>query len=490
MCSVRGIGVALRESTSTSSRSARSSSFCATPKRCSSSTITSPSSFGITSRLSTRCVPIRTSTLPASKSATTCFCSFGGAEARDHLDAHREVAVALAEGVPVLLGQHGRRDEHQRLLAVDGDREGSAHGDLGLAEADVAADEAIHRARRLEILLDGLDRGALVVGLAVRELGLEPLEPLVLELVGDARRLLAARVEREQLARQLAQARARAALQVLPRLAAELRERRRTRVGADVLRDLADLLVRDVEPVVAAEAEEEVVARDLGDRLRLEAEQLPDPVILVDDEVAGAQVGEALQRAAGRRGARAGTLAEDLRVGEQHEPEVAPDEAAAGRRDREEELRLVRERVAGLEHLRLDPAQQVGRAQRLAAVREGDHDPVAGADEAGELGLGLGETARRDRRPLRLERVRLPARERLELRAAGERDARGRPRPRPRAPRRAPRRDPAAGRAAGRGRPGPAPARRPRAASAPAGRAAARRPDRPSRPRPRAARAA
>ena len=46
MCSVRGIGVADSESTSTSSRSWRRSSFCATPKRCSSSTITSPSVFG------------------------------------------------------------------------------------------------------------------------------------------------------------------------------------------------------------------------------------------------------------------------------------------------------------------------------------------------------------------------------------------------------------------------------------------------------------
>ena len=68
MWSVRGIGVALSASTSTSSRSWRSSSFCATPKRCSSSTTTRPSSFGITSRESTRCVPIRTSTLPSANS--------------------------------------------------------------------------------------------------------------------------------------------------------------------------------------------------------------------------------------------------------------------------------------------------------------------------------------------------------------------------------------------------------------------------------------
>ena len=77
MCSVRGIGVADSVSTSTSSRSDFSSSFCATPKRCSSSRMTRPSSFGITSRLRTRCVPMSTSTLPSAKSASTCFTSFG-----------------------------------------------------------------------------------------------------------------------------------------------------------------------------------------------------------------------------------------------------------------------------------------------------------------------------------------------------------------------------------------------------------------------------
>ena len=103
-------------------------------------------------------------------------------------------------------GEDGRRYEHQRLLAVDRDREGGAHGDLRLAEADVAADEPVHRPGRLEVLLDGLDRGALVLGLAVRELRLEPLEPVVVEVVGDARSLLPPRVEREQLAGELAHA--------------------------------------------------------------------------------------------------------------------------------------------------------------------------------------------------------------------------------------------------------------------------------------------
>jgi len=114
----------------------------------------------------------------------------GGAEARDHLDAHREVAVTLAERVPVLLRKDRRRREHHDLLVVHRRGEGCANRDLGLAEADVAADEPIHRTRRLEILLDLLDRALLIGRLPVRERRFELLEPLVSEVVRIARRLL------------------------------------------------------------------------------------------------------------------------------------------------------------------------------------------------------------------------------------------------------------------------------------------------------------
>ena len=141
--------------------------------------------------------------------------------------------------------------------------------------------------------------------------------------------------------------------------------------------------------------------------LRLEAEQLADAVVLVDDVVAGAELGEGLERAAGGRGAAARAAAEDLRVGKEREAELAPDEAAPGRRDREEELGLGGQPLAGLEQPRLDAAQEVLRAQRLAPVRERDDDAEAAADERAELVLGLGEAARGDRGPLRLERERL-----------------------------------------------------------------------------------
>ena len=56
----------------------------------------------------------------------------------------------------------------------------------------------------LEVLLDRLDRGLLVVRLAVGEAGLELLEVLVAEVEREALGLLALRVEAQELAGQLA----------------------------------------------------------------------------------------------------------------------------------------------------------------------------------------------------------------------------------------------------------------------------------------------
>ena len=173
--------------------------------------------------------------------------------------------------------------------------------------------------------------------------------------------------------------------------------------------------MRDIEPVVAAEAEEEVVARDPGDRLRLEAEQLADAVVLVDDVVAGAQVGERLEGAAAEPTFLRHATAEDLMVREKDEPEVAPDEAAACGRDREQHLGLVGQRLSGLEQARGDAPQEILRAQRLPAVRERDDNALPGAHERGQLVLGLGEAACSDRGALRLEGERLRLRERVEL---------------------------------------------------------------------------
>ena len=118
MCSVRGIGVADIANTSTSSRSWRSSSFWATPKRCSSSTTTRPRLAGTTSRDSTRWVPIRTSTLPVAEARRArAFTSAAARKPRDHLDRDGRSRKRSRKVWHVLLGEDRRRHQHQHLAA-------------------------------------------------------------------------------------------------------------------------------------------------------------------------------------------------------------------------------------------------------------------------------------------------------------------------------------------------------------------------------------
>ena len=69
--SVRGMGVADMDSTSTLTRIAFSRSLCSTPKRCSSSMMTRPRSLNWTSLPKSRCVPMTTSILPLASPSTT-----------------------------------------------------------------------------------------------------------------------------------------------------------------------------------------------------------------------------------------------------------------------------------------------------------------------------------------------------------------------------------------------------------------------------------
>ena len=347
MCSVRGIGVADIASTSTSSRSWRRSSFWATPKRCSSSSTTSPSSCGTTSRESTRWVPTSTSTLPALEVGQHLLHLGRRPEPRHHLDPDREVAEAVAQGGGVLLGEDRGRHQHQHLAAGGGDLERRPHRHLGLAEADVAAHEPVHRLGRLEILLDGVDRDGLVVGLVVGERGLEPRHPLVVGAKPGAGGVLAARVQGQQLAGQLAHRDPGPALERRPRLAAQARERGRLAVGADVAADLGQLVVGHVQAVVAAELQVEVVADDAAHLLGVEADEPADAVVLVHDVVAAAQVGDRRERAPEPGRAARAAAAQELGGRQHRQAQAGRDEAVPERRDAEGDARLLRPGPAG-----------------------------------------------------------------------------------------------------------------------------------------------
>ncbi len=213
-----------------------------------------------------------------------------GEEPAEHLDPHRVAGEAVAEGLEVLLGQQGGRHQHRGLVAVLHRLEHGPERDLGLAEADVAADEAVHRDGQLHVGLDLVDGGALVGCRLVRERLLELALPGRVGREGVARRVDALLVEHDQLLGDLGHRRAHLGLGLLPLAPAHAAER--GRLAAGVVADGVDLVGRHVEPVVAAVLEQQVVALDPADGPLDHAAVAGDAVLVVHDVVARLEVVE------------------------------------------------------------------------------------------------------------------------------------------------------------------------------------------------------
>ncbi len=149
---------------------------------------------------------------------------FGAYQPRGMRDLHGKAAEALGEGVEVLAGEQRGRHHDGDLLAGENGDEACAQGDLGLAEADIAADQPVHGPAASQIVEHGADARGLVLGLLVGKAGGE----LVIEAVGwgEDRRLpqLAQCGNLDQLVGHIADALLEAGFARLPGDAAELVE--------------------------------------------------------------------------------------------------------------------------------------------------------------------------------------------------------------------------------------------------------------------------
>ena len=254
MFSVRGIGVAVIVSTSTFLRSCLIRSLCATPNRCSSSTTSRPRSRKATSFDSSRCVPTMMSTWPDGELPTRSPSAPASCRKRLIMSIRTgNPANRSLERSQVLERQHGRRREKGDLLAVDDGLERRAHRDFGLAVADIAAEQPIHRRRRFHVARDVGDRGLLVRRQVVLERVVELLLPVRVGAERMAGHGLARRVELQQLLGHVAHGLLDARLGFFPGRAAELVERRRRAAG--VLLDQIEPLERDEQLVLAGVAE-------------------------------------------------------------------------------------------------------------------------------------------------------------------------------------------------------------------------------------------
>ncbi|EPJ40697.1 putative Transcription-repair-coupling factor [Streptomyces afghaniensis 772] len=319
-----------------------------------------------------------------------------GLEAGQRLDAHRELRVPLAERPEVLLHQQGRGHQDGDLLAVLDGLEGGPDGDLGLAVADVAADQTVHRDRLLHVLLDLGDGGELVGRLRVGEGVLQFPLPGGVRPEGVAGGRHAGAVELDEVGRDLLDGLLRAGLGLRPVGAAEAVQG--GGLAADVLGDLLQLVGGDVEAVAGLAAlggrvlDDQVLAgRALHGALH-HLDVTADAVLLVDDVVARLQ-GERVDglAAAGRHpGAVAARrpLTGQVRLRQDGESEGRVDEAVLDRaarhvHDRRGDLGQVGV-VTGRDALAAQHLDRTGRR----AVRLGDEHR---APAVGEPALGVGE---------------------------------------------------------------------------------------------------
>ena len=311
---------------------------------------------------------------PLGEAAGDLLLLFRVPEAGEEVDRHRKGREAAAERPVVLVGEDRRRGEDGRLLAVEDALEDGAHRDLGLAVADVAAEEAVHRLLRLHVALDVADRAELVGRLRELESLLELLLPRRILGEGVPRRRRAARVELQELLGDVLDGLADRCLPLRPARSAELVEGRGRAVAAAlVLLEQVEPLDRDEEPGVARVAQVDHLPRDAAVLDRHEAAEEADAVLAVDDEVPRLQVAQVGEEGFGgglsARGGGAG-LAKDVRGREDEQPPRTEEET--------------RRRAA------VDEAAGSGRERRgRVSVRSGEGDLVLGEDPCEVLALSF-----------------------------------------------------------------------------------------------------
>jgi hypothetical protein len=418
MCSVRGIGVAESVSTSTVVRRALRCSLCSTPKRCSSSDHDEAEVLELDVAPEQAVRPDHDVDLAGGQVGEHGRPLALAAEAREHLDAHRLLGHAAAEGLVVLLGQDRGRHEHRGLLAGQHRLEDRAHRDLGLAEADVADEQPVHRPLGLHVEPHERPGRSLVGRVLEREAGLEASHLAVVGREGEALALRARGLDREQLGRQVGHRARDLLLAALPGLAADAVElgALAAAVGADEALDEVDAAGRHVEPRLLGELEQQEVLLALLAREALHAAVDADAVREVHDVVAGVELGQVVERArrddAPRAAAAHGPPADELVV--VHDDRPAAREGEARREAAGQQRQVGARRAAALgEHL----AQALGLG---LGVAEHEDQPAFGAPRREPLLLGTRRAAHRAHPQVALglaepQRIEVDARPRREL---------------------------------------------------------------------------
>ena len=239
--------------------------------------------------------------------------------ARELANVDREPGEALAEVLGMLTRQERGRGDDRGLLAVDRRCEGGAQRDLGLAEANVAAHQPVHRPAGGQVVEGRLNRAFLVGRLVVGKAGAK----LVVQALGDdkTRRRVGHALGRDadEFARHLAHTLLQAGLARLPACAAKLVEFARLRA---VARQKFEIFDRQEQTVAAGIMDLEAVVRRARRLDCLQSDEAPDAVVDMHDKIAGSQrarFGQNVLRAPSALGLPYETIAKNVLLADDRE---------------------------------------------------------------------------------------------------------------------------------------------------------------------------
>ena len=302
------------------------------------------------------------------------------AKAREHPDLDRETIKPLHGRLIVLLGEHGRRHQNGRLPPVEHALHHRAQGDLSLAVAHVAAQEAVHGHGLFHVGLDLIDAPELVVRLRISEMLFKLRLPRTVGREGVALRAAARGVECGELLGHAFCGRFGARFRARPLRAAHFGQLHGPIFArADVFAHKVELRRRDIERVRSGVADLDIVLHRTVDRHLHNARKAADAVIFVHDEVADGKVGVGVDLFAVRLFfvlCAPQTGRSDLRVREDGEPCIRKLDARRETARRDEALPRLRQRIRVLGRRGVDavPVKKLAQNTRPAHIaRQHDH---------------------------------------------------------------------------------------------------------------------
>jgi hypothetical protein len=212
----------------------------------------------------------------------------GREEARQHRHLDRIRCESLGKRLEVLTGEQRRGTQDGHLLSRRRGLERRTKGHLSLAETDVSEHQAVHRLVRFHVGLDLGDRGELIRSLLEGERALHLTLPGDIGGVGMALGTGPRAVKSHHLLGDGGDGTPDPRARIRPLLAAHPRHLRCLSPG--VLLDRRKLIGGDVQAVVSGVGHDQVVAFDPGHGAADHAFETSDPVLVVHDVVARAEV--------------------------------------------------------------------------------------------------------------------------------------------------------------------------------------------------------